>query len=88
MNNNLTVIRNIFYMCFVIGMLMLIIAGLLYLPNKSFLADFYKSVFGICCEEYYYLWVLFVGLIKTILVFLFLVPALALHLTIWQSKKQ
>lgn len=87
MNENLITVRNTFYKCFVIGLLMLIIAGLIYLPNKSLLAAFYKSVFGICCEDYYLLWVCFIGLIKTILVFFFLVPALALHWATYKFKK-
>lgn len=84
MNENLIVIRNIFYKCFIIGFLMLIIAGLIYMPNKTILASFYGSVFGIDNKTYYLMWVCFVGLIKTILIFLFLVPALALH---WQTCK-
>jgi len=79
MNENLIVIRNIFYKCFIIGLLMLIIAGLIYMPNRSILAAFYESIFGIDNEAYYLIWVCFVGLIKTILVFFFLVPALALQ---------
>ena len=79
MNENIIVIRNIFYKCFIIGLLMLIIASIIYMPNKTLLADFYESVFGISDKAYYIMWVSFVGLIKTILVFFFLVPALALH---------
>lgn len=80
MNSEIIItLRNIFYKCFIIGVFFLIIATLLYMPCKCFLADLYQLGFGIEEETYYNLWVGFVGLIKTILVFLFLTPALALH---------
>lgn len=81
---NLIVLRKIFYKCFFIGLLFLIIATLIYMPCKCILANFYQINLGISQEAYYNLWVGFVGLIKTILIFLFLVPALAIH---WVSKE-
>lgn len=81
---NLIVLRKIFYKCFFIGLFFLIIATLIYMPNRFILADFYQMNLGIRIETYYNLWVGFVGLIKTILIFLFLVPALAIH---WVSKE-
>ncbi len=79
---NLIVLRNIFYKCFFIGLIFLIIATLIYMPCKCILANFYQINLGISTEVYYNLWVGFVGLIKTILIFLFLVPALAIHWTV------
>lgn len=76
---NLIIIRNILYKCFLIGLLFLVIAALIYLPCKCFIADLYQTGFGIEEEAYYNMWAGFVGLIKTILIFLFLVPALAIH---------
>ena len=73
--------RNILIKCFVIGVFFMIIAGLSYLPCKCVVASVYKVVFGISTPIYNYLWAGFVGLIKTILIFGFLVPALALHWT-------
>lgn len=81
---NLIVLRSIFYKCFFIGLLFLIIATFIYMPTRFFLADFYQMHLGIRIGAYYALWVSFVGLIKTILIFLFLVPALAIH---WASKE-
>ena len=78
----LIVIRNIFYKCFFIGLIFLVAAALLYLPCKCFIANIYQTSFGITEVVYYNMWAAFVGLIKTILIFLFLVPALAIH---WAS---
>ncbi len=75
----LIVLRNILYKCFFIGLIFLIAATLLYMPCKCFLATLYQQGFGISTDAYYNMWVGFVGLIKTILVFLFLTPALAVH---------
>lgn len=76
---NLIIFRDIFYKCFFIGLFFLIIAALLYMPCKCFLANIYQIGFGVRTEVYYNMWISFVGLIKTILIFLFLVPALAIH---------
>jgi len=75
----LIIFRNIFYKCFFIGLFFLIVATLLYMPCKCLVANLYQSGLGISSETYYDMWVSFVGLIKTILIFLFLVPALAIH---------
>lgn len=80
----LIVMRNIHYKCFFIGMLFLILAALLYLPCKCYVANVYQTTFGISESAYYNMWAAFVGLIKTILIFLFLVPALATH---WVAKE-
>lgn len=77
----LTVVRNILYKCFFIGLLFLIAAALLYMPCKCYVANLYRIGFGINQEVYYSMWASFVGLIKTIIIFLFLVPALAVHWT-------
>ena len=83
----LIILRNIFYKCFFIGLFFFIVAVLLYMPCKCFLATTYQTVFGIKAEAYYNMWASFAGLIKTILVFLFLVPALAIHSVIHGYKK-
>lgn len=76
---NLIILRNIFYKCFFIGLFFLVAAIILYMPCKCFVANLYQSGIGISTQTYYDMWVSFVGLIKTILIFLFLVPALAIH---------
>jgi hypothetical protein len=83
----LIIIRNIFFRCFLIGLFFLFAAALIYMPCKCFIAGVYQNVFGIATVTYYNLWVGFLGLIKTILIFLFLTPALAIHLTIRIAKK-
>lgn len=87
MKKNLIILRNIYYQCFFIGLFFLVVATLLYMPCKCYLANLYQQGFGISENVYYNLWVGFVGLIKTILVFLFLVPALAIHLVTNRLKK-
>lgn len=84
MYENLIVLRKVFYKCFFIGLFFLVIAALMYMPCKCLLANFYQINLGISKEAYYILWVGFLGLIKTILIFLFLVPALAIH---WISNE-
>ncbi|MDD3436782.1 MAG: hypothetical protein PHC64_06505 [Candidatus Gastranaerophilales bacterium] len=85
---NLIILRNIFYKCFFIGLLFLIIAAVIYMPCRCFLANFYQTYLGINTTTYYNMWVSFIGLIKTILIFLFLVPALAIHWTSCCKKNQ
>ena len=75
----LIILRNIFYKCFFIGLFFLILAAVLYLPCECYIANLYHNAFGIDIGVYHNLWAIFIGLIKTILVFLFLVPALAIH---------
>lgn len=86
--DNLIIIRNIYYKCFFIGLLFLVAATLLYMPCKCFLATIYQVGFGIRPDVYYNMWVSFIGLIKTILIFLFLVPALAIHWVVHDNKKR
>jgi len=83
MNTKETIIllRNIHYKCFFIGLLFLILAGLAYLPCECIVANAYQHILGISPETYHNMWANFIGLIKTILIFFFLVPALALHWT-------
>ena len=85
---SLIILRNIHYKCFLIGLLFLIAAALIYLPCKCYVANIYQTGFGITEEAYYNMWAAFVGLIKTILIFLFLVPALAIHSVAHCYKKK
>lgn len=85
---NLVILRNIFYKCFLIGIFFLIIAAALYYPCKCVVMNLYNTNLNIKLELYTTIWVLFVGLIKTILVFLFLVPALAIHWVAHCHKKK
>lgn len=80
----LIIIRNILYKCFFIGLFLLIVAMFLYMPHKCFFANIYQANFGVSTDIYYNMWVAFIGLIKTIIIFLFLVPALAIH---WTTRK-
>lgn len=84
----LTIVRNILFSCFFIGVIFLILAAILYMPCKCVIANIYQTSFGINLDSYQNMWVLFVGLIKTILIFLFLVPALAVHITSLMYNKK
>ena len=84
----LVIVRNIFYKCFFIGLVFLVAAALLYMPCRCIVANIYQTGFGISTDTYYDMWVSFVGLIKTILIFLFLVPALAIHSVAYGYKKK
>lgn len=75
----LIIMRNIHYKCFFIGLLFLVLAAILYLPCKCYVSNLYQTTFGISISAYHNMWAMFVGLIKTILIFLFLVPGLAIH---------
>ena len=88
MKEQLIIIRNIFYKCFFIGVFFLILAFLLYMPCKCIVPNIYQIEFGISAETYSNLWVGFLGLIKTILVFLFLTPAIALHWATFEYSKK
>jgi hypothetical protein len=79
----LIVLRNIHFKCFFIGIFFLILAALIYLPCNCYVANIYQTSFGITAESYYNMWAIFIGLIKMILIFFFLVPALAIH---WVAK--
>lgn len=88
MYENLIALRNIFYKCFFIGLFFLVLAGLLYMPCRCFVDNIYRYGLGISTEAYFDMWVGFVGLIKTILIFLFLTPALAIHWVSYDYKKK
>lgn len=76
---NLVILRNILYKCFFIGLIFALVAAALYYPCKCVVMNLYHTNLTITSEVYTAMWVFFVGLIKTIVVFLFLVPALAIH---------
>lgn len=80
----LVILRNIHYKCFLIGLLFLVLAAIIYLPCKCYVANFYQNYMGIGTVAYYNMWANFVGLIKTILIFFFLVPGLAIHWAIYE----
>lgn len=87
-NEKLIIVRNILYKCFFIGLIFLIIAAALYYPCKCAVMNLYHANLIITSEIYTAMWILFIGLIKTIIVFLFLVPALAVHWVAHCYKKK
>ena len=87
-NEILIILRNIFYKCFFIGLIFLALAAIIYWPCQCYVAKVYNSIFGIDITAYNNMWASFVGLIKTILIFLFLTPAIAIHWTSHNYKKR
>ncbi len=83
MKELLITLRDIHFKCFLVGFIFLVIAALIYLPCRCAIANIYQSFFGLSAEIYYKMWIFFVGIIKTILIFLFLTPAIACH---WALK--
>lgn len=72
-------IRNLHYKCFLIGAVFFVMAAAIYMPCKCYVATVYQTVFGISQVAYYNMWAGFLGAIKVILIFFFLVPGLAIH---------
>lgn len=72
-------IRNLHYKCFLLGIIFFIMAAAVYMPCKCYVATVYQTVFGISEVAYYNMWAGFLGIIKVILIFFFLVPGLAIH---------
>lgn len=83
----LITLRNIFAYCFLIGFVFLVIAAKIYMPCDCYVANLYITGIGITPDNYYNLWVGFVGLIKTILVFIFLTPTIAIQIAILNYNK-
>lgn len=81
-------LRNIFLGCFFIGFIFLVAAIALYMPCECAIANFYLQEIGIKLDTYFNFWVGFIGLVKMLLVFIFLVPALSLHLMVVLHPKQ
>lgn len=77
----LKILRNVHYKCFLLGIIFFIVAAFVYMPCKCYVANLYQTTFGISEQAYYNMWAGFLGLIKTILIFLFLIPGLAIHWT-------
>ncbi len=84
----LLLLRNILFKSFFIGLFFLILTVLLYMPCHCLVANFYHFNLGIGEPLYHLLWILFVGLIKVILIFFFLIPALAVHCTYVKEKEK
>lgn len=84
----LITLKKVLYRCFFIGLIFLVLAALIYMPCKCFVANIYQNIFGISSQVYYTMWASFVGLIKTIIIFIFLVPALAVNLVSYEYDKK
>lgn len=80
--------RNFLYKWFIIGFLLLLISGILYILAKDWAADIVTSWYGISPETYYNIATWFFTLAKLFLLFMVLSPALALHWLIHCCRKK
>ncbi len=82
MIENLTLIRNILFKWFIMGVAYYLLVVLIYIFCKDFYADMMEMLFMIEPEESYEIMVSFIAMIKISLILLGLFPVLALHWTI------
>lgn len=87
MLDNVILVRNIFYKCFLIGVLFVLIAFLLYMFNPDFVVGMVEKYYKLDAKESTILLSAYFILARMILLFFMLVPALALHWTSWSLKK-
>jgi len=87
MLQNIILIRNIFYKCFLIGFIFYIMSAFFYVFDKHWSANIACRIFNISMNEFNLLFAYFIGWCKMIIMFFFLVPALALHWTGYNLKK-
>ncbi|MDD3012264.1 MAG: hypothetical protein PHC34_00990 [Candidatus Gastranaerophilales bacterium] len=87
MLDNVILVRNIFYKCFLIGFVCTIFSFLFYLFNPDFLIGMMKTYYKIEAKDvavmigYYFIFV------RIALIYFMLIPALALHWTSYILKK-
>ena len=83
MAENILLIRNILYRCFFIGVAGYILSILVWLGFHNGLVSLSVRFYGIGKQDLPLLMLYFFSLMKLLLLFLFLIPALALH---WTGK--
>ena len=87
MLEKIILIRNIFYKCFLISFVHFIFASLFYMFNKEWAANFSANLYNINKHDFYLILIYFLGWMKMFIFYVFLVPALALHWTAFNLKK-
>ena len=88
MLEQIIVIRNILYKCFLISLIYYIFVLFFYMLNKDWAANLSVSLYHLNTENFYLLLIYFIGWMKMFTFYVFLVPALALHWTAYQLKKE
>ncbi len=82
MIENLTLIRNILFKWFIIGIAYYLPVVLIYIFCKEFYADMMEMFFAINPEDSFEIMVSFIAMLKISLILLGLFPVIALHWTI------
>ena len=85
MSRNIVLIRNILYKCFLIGYVLTIVVWIISMQNWS--ADLTIKFFGGSKHDVIQLFLYIISLMKLFNIYLFLIPALALHWTGYSLKK-
>jgi len=88
MLEKIVIIRNLFYKCFLISLIYFIFVSLFYFFNKEWAVSFSTGLYNISKDNLYLLIVYFIGWMKMFTFYVFLVPALALHWTSCELKKE
>jgi hypothetical protein len=88
MIENIRLIRNIFYRCFAIGLLTFILIILLYHFEKTWVISLVASFTETSKQEVNLLLVYFIGWTRMFILYVFLIPALALHWTGHELKQK
>jgi len=87
MLDNVVLVRNIFYKCFLIGFVCTIISFLFYVFNTDFSIGMIKTYYQIEAKDAMVLIGYYFVLVRIVLVYFTLIPALALHWTSHALKK-
>lgn len=79
MLDNIKLIKCIFYKCFFVGFVFLLLSSLVYIFGQEFVLNTCYKFYGIPAETSKIIYISFLGLWKILIFILFLVPALALE---------
>lgn len=88
MEDKLVLARNFLYKFFVAGFVILILSAVIYIFAKDYAIEMSGAWYGIDPEFIKYYAFVMLGLIKVVLIFFVLTPALALHWLICCCKKK
>ena len=87
MNIDLVLIRNLLYKWFVIGFVLYIISILIFLNFKDYAAQIACILFYVDPYHYFQIALALFGLVKLLLFFFVLTPALSIHWFLSKQKK-
>lgn len=88
MIENVILVRNILYRCFVISIAFYLLSALFYFFHHSWTINLIVDLFKITNQNASVLMLYFILLMRMFILFVFLIPALALHWTGYSLKKK